>query len=100
MTGHFFHADDAFSRGYVGQSGAFDNVANGVDTGNVGAVKIVDQHLALFGGHADLIQTDALDVGAHTHRRQHNIAFYRLLAVGGTDAHGALVAGGIDGRHL
>src|SRR5690606_13132364 len=85
----FFHTDNSFRGGDVRERWSFDNVADRINTGNVGAIEVVNNNLSFLNLHTGLLQTNAFQVGSDTHRRQHHICFnlnlsFRCLNGGNT----------------
>ena len=70
---------DAFVFGLVGQHGALDHVADGIDAGDAGCEFLIDRDPpAIVGLDLKLGEPEALGVGYAPHRDQHDIAVKRL----------------------
>jgi len=65
-SGHVFHGGDAFGRSLVGQHGAGDQIANGIDAGHLGLVAFIhrDTAAARIGPNAQIFQPQPLGQGA------------------------------------
>ena len=66
-SGDGLDAADGLGGGDVGEGGASDDVADGVYAGDIGAVVPVDFDASAFGGDAEFLESDVLDVGSDSH---------------------------------
>ena len=93
---------DAFVLGLVRQHRPGDDVADGVDAGDVGLeMRIDDDAAAIVALDADRFEAEALGVGHAADRHQHDVGLERLrgAAAGGRlDLHLERLAGCIDAR--
>ncbi len=101
LAGDDFGGRDAFVFGLVRQHRARDDVADGVDAGDIGAEMLVDEHpAAIVFLHADRLETKPVGVWHTADSDQHDVGIERLrrAAGGRLDLDLENLAGGIDRR--
>ena len=94
-------ADHAFMLGLVREHRRPRDVADGVDAGHIGPAHAVDHDGAAIGLHAELFETEILDIADDADRRNHPVDGHRLrAALAVVDGRGDAVGLLVELRHL